>query len=129
MRGSETVLVVEDQEGVRRFVEHVLEHGGYVVIGAADPAAALRAASTNRPIDLLLTDVVMPGASGVELLASLRVTRPGLRVLFMSGFADDAVVHRGIIDPAAAFLPKPFTGPALTRKIREVLDAPVTVGT
>ncbi len=123
VRGSETVLLVEDEESVRRLGERVLRSFGYAVITAADAGQALeRAAAHARPIDLLVTDVVMPGRGGRELADLLRSSRPGIRVLFTSGYTDDAVVRHGIRQSDVWFLQKPFTPLSLAKKIREVLD-------
>jgi two-component system cell cycle sensor histidine kinase/response regulator CckA len=124
--GSETILLAEDDPGVRALVGAVLKRSGYAVLVAALPSEALSiAGERDRRIDLLLTDVIMPGMSGSELCRRVQAMRPGLRVLYMSGFADDTVVHHGVLDPDTPFLQKPFTGPALAQKIRETLDRPV----
>ncbi len=123
--GTETVLLVEDEEAVRGLAARVLRSYGYQVLAAADAAEAERLAATaGRFLHLLLTDVVMPGRSGLELAQRLLPSRPKMRVLYMSGYADDAIDHRGELDANAAFLPKPFVPEALARKVREVLDAP-----
>ncbi len=123
--GSETVVVVEDSEGVRQLVRIMLESSGYRVHALDDdPAAAIRLCSEHDgPIDLLLTDVVMPEMSGPELAGRLAAQHPGLRVLFMSGYADDAVFRHGVLSPEAAFIEKPFTARTLAAKVRAVLDA------
>ncbi|MBN9522390.1 response regulator [bacterium] len=122
-RGTETVLVVEDEDAVRALTRHVLRHAGYVVVEAADAGAAARAAE-GREIDLLVTDVVMPGLGGRELAERLRASRPGLKVLYLSGYTDDAVVRHGVLHERVHFLQKPFTPAALAWKVREALDAP-----
>ena len=123
-RGSETVLVVEDEPAVLRLSRRALETQGYVVLAAADGADALRIVERHGgTIDLLLTDVVMPGLSGRELADQLSVRRPGIRVLFMSGYPGDAVVQHGTLPPGSAFLQKPFSPDGLARKVRDVLDA------
>jgi two-component system cell cycle sensor histidine kinase/response regulator CckA len=121
-RGSETIMVVEDDDGVRELVRLMLEANGYDVltVGDADEAERL---CTSRSIDLLLTDVVMPEVSGNELAARLGALAPDMRILFMSGYSDEAVVRHGELSAAAAFLEKPFTERALASKVREVLDA------
>jgi len=122
-RGTETVLLVEDTQAVRALVARVLEGLGYTVLEASDASMAeIVAARHHGKIDLLLTDVVMPGDSGPELARRLSAARPGLRVLYTSGYADDAVVHHGVVAAGAAYLQKPFTPDALARKTREVLD-------
>jgi len=103
----------------------VLERAGYRVLVAAGGAEALALAERNDgPIHLLLTDVVMPEMTGRELARRLTSLRPGLRVLYMSGYADEAVAQHGVLDPGTAFLQKPFTPEALAKKVRGVLDAP-----
>jgi two-component system cell cycle sensor histidine kinase/response regulator CckA len=122
-RGSETIMVVEDDEGVRELVRLILEGNGYRVHAVGDPADAARVCSeVPSGIDLLLTDVVMPQLSGRELAERLAEDNPGLRVLFMSGYSDEAVYRHGVLSPDAAFIEKPFTERTLTRKVREVLD-------
>jgi two-component system cell cycle sensor histidine kinase/response regulator CckA len=118
-RGTETIMVVEDDESVRELVRLILEGHGYRV-HTVDPVNAARVGSEG--IDLLLTDVVMPQVSGRELAERLAEDNPGLRVLFMSGYSDEAVYRHGVLSPDAAFIEKPFTQGTLTRKVREVLD-------
>jgi signal transduction histidine kinase/CheY-like chemotaxis protein len=121
--GSETVLVVEDDPAIRALVRQVLEMAGYTVIGAGAPTEALEAAERHDgPIHLLLTDVVLPELTGRELAGRLAGQRPGLAVLYMSGYTDDAIVHHGRLDPDTAFLPKPFSPESLVRRVRDVLD-------
>ena len=123
-RGTETILLVEDDETVRKLVRETLVHHGYTVRDAPDAAAARRIAkSYPGPIHLLITDVVMPREGGRELAASLTRLRPETKVLFMSGYTDQAVVNNGLLNSAAAFLQKPFTPAALAAKVRETLDA------
>ena len=123
-RGSETIMVVEDDIAVRDLVRIMLEANGYRVVTVHDAEEAARLC-TARPggVDLLLTDVVMPGLSGRALAEQLAELAPGLRVLFMSGYSDEAVHRHGVLGHSAAFLEKPFTERTLTRKVREVLDA------
>jgi CheY-like chemotaxis protein len=124
LEGRETVLVVEDEEMVRTLARRMLEGSGYSVLIASTPGEALRACKQYQgEIDLIVTDVVMPQMSGGELAARLAELRPGTPILFMSGYADDAIGHRGVLDDGIAFLQKPFSGEALARKVREVLDA------
>ena len=120
--GTQTVLLVEDEEGLRELTRRLLARQGYTVVVAGDAEEAIRRFDENPSIDVLLTDVVMPGASGPELVGQLMARRPGLKVIYMSGYTDDAIVHHGVLNPGIAFLHKPFTSDALGRKIREVLD-------
>ena len=123
-RGTETVLVVEDEAAVLSLTRRALEAQGYVVLAASDAAAALRVVERHGgTIHVLVTDVVMPGLSGRELADKLAAQRPGIRVLYMSGYPGDAVVQHGGLPPGSAFLQKPFSGDTLARKVRDVLDA------
>ncbi len=125
--GSDTVLVVEDDEDVRRLTHKVLQGRGYTVLVSENGPEALRVAAQHAgPIQLLVTDVVMPGMSGREVGLLLAPGRPEMRVLYLSGYADESIVHHGVLEPGLAFLQKPFTPEALARKVREVLDAPRT---
>lgn len=121
---EETLLVVEDEEALRILAKRILERQGYRVLLAANAGEALQLFKSNEIIDLILTDVIMPGGSGAELTKRLVAERPGLKVLYMSGYTDDAISHHGVLDPGIAFLNKPFTSESLRRKIREVLDGP-----
>jgi PAS domain S-box-containing protein len=122
--GTETVLVVEDEEAVRHLVCRVLRAKGYRVLEAPHAEAALLLAGTTRtPIDLLLTDMVMPGMGGSALAAELTASRPSLRVLFITGYAPEAVERRGELVDAGGLLEKPFSADQLARKVREVLVA------
>ena len=124
LRGSETILLVEDQEQVRAVAAGILRRNGYRVIVAQNAGDALLLAEKHRgDIHLLLTDVVMPQMRGVELARRLALVRPGLKVLFMSGYTDDSIVRHGVLDSKMAFLQKPFTPESLTRKLREVLTS------
>jgi two-component system cell cycle sensor histidine kinase/response regulator CckA len=120
--GGETVLVVEDAEGLRLLATKLLERLGYTVLVAANATQAMQLFEDNSAIDVVLTDVVMPGGSGPELTKRLIGRRPGLKVIYMSGYTDEAIVHHGVLDPGIAFLHKPFTSDTLSRKIRETLD-------
>ena len=125
-RGTETILLVEDQGALRNVVRESLEACGYRVIDATDPSEAQRrSADFEEPIDLLLTDVVMPRMSGRELAERLVRERPSLRVLFMSGYANDVALREGVSDRTIAFLPKPFTPHQLAERVRTVLDSPL----
>jgi len=121
--GSETVLLVEDDASLRTLAVRVLKNYGYEVLVAGEGVEALSIASDQRTlIDAVVTDVVMPGMNGRELVERLVASRPDLKVLFMSGYTDDDVLRRGVLHGEAAFLQKPFTPEQLGRKIREVLD-------
>jgi PAS domain S-box-containing protein len=123
LRGTETVLVVEDMAAVRAVTCEMLKRYGFTVHDAADGATALHlAASLGAPIDLLLTDVVMPDINGRDLATRFQQLRPHMKVLFMSGYTDDAVVRHGILEEGIAYLQKPFTPTSLVWKVREVLD-------
>jgi two-component system, cell cycle sensor histidine kinase and response regulator CckA len=122
-RGSETVLVVEDEDDVRRVVVHMLQQLGYDVLTAASGAEAMRlCGETERHIHLLLTDVVMPKMSGKELADRLCGNLPGLKVLFVSGYTGSVIIHHGVLDPGTHFLQKPFSAAQLGGKVREVLE-------
>jgi PAS domain S-box-containing protein len=124
-RGTETVLVVEDEPGVRAVILRTLREQGYTVLEARHGLEALHLGTQPlEKIDLLLTDVVMPQVSGREVAENLTRAHPELRVLYMSGYTDDAVVRHGILSEGAVFLQKPFTPDVLAHKVREVLDAP-----
>jgi signal transduction histidine kinase/ActR/RegA family two-component response regulator len=121
--GNETILIVEDEDGVRRVAERMLHPRGYRVLAAANGTEALRQCDEHSgQIDLLLTDVVMPEMSGRELAARLAKLSPGLKVLFMSGYADDTIVRQDMLNPGSRFLGKPFSREDLLRKVRQVLD-------
>ncbi len=122
-RGGETVLLVEDEEMVRGLARRILAAHGYAVLEARNGVQALEVAARHGgPIHLLLTDVVMPQLSGRQLADQLLPQRPAMRVLFMSGYADDTALRRGVYEAAADLLPKPFSPDALAHKVREVLD-------
>jgi two-component system cell cycle sensor histidine kinase/response regulator CckA len=119
---SATVLVVEDEEALRELLRRLLERQGYAVLLAAHADEARQLFERHASIDVLLTDVVMPGASGPALVTQLATQRPGLKVVYMSGYTDDAMIRRGELPPGMAFLHKPFTSETLAQKLREVLD-------
>ena len=121
--GQETLLIVEDDNSVRALTRTVLRSYCYDVIEAVDAGDALRCVSEHtKPIHLLVTDLVMPGMSGRELAERLKALRPEVKVLYVSGYTDDAVVRHGLLETEVAFLQKPFTPSALACKVREVLD-------
>jgi two-component system cell cycle sensor histidine kinase/response regulator CckA len=123
-RGSETILLVEDEAPVRKMTTLLLERLGYQVQNASSGEEALRLARGNREkIDLLLTDMLMPGMSGSELADALLARDPALKVLFLSGHTVDTVVRHSAVHTEVAFLQKPFTFDALSKKLREVLNA------
>jgi two-component system cell cycle sensor histidine kinase/response regulator CckA len=123
--GSETILLVEDEESVRQLVRETLQSRGYRVLEAANGNAALTLAAAHaETIHLVVTDVVMPGISGHELAQKISATRPGMKILYLSGYAEDAFTTPFAADAQKAFLQKPFTLQALSRKVREVLGAP-----
>jgi CheY-like chemotaxis protein len=125
--GTESILLVEDQADVRLLAAIALQSKGYHVIEASSGAEVMKLVGQARPpVDMLLTDVVMPGMSGRLVAEALRPLYPGLRVLYMSGYTDDAVVRHGVVGSGDAFLHKPFTPLGLARKVREVLDRSVS---
>jgi CheY-like chemotaxis protein len=126
LRGTETILLVEDEEQVRAVVRGILRRNGYDVLEASKPDEAILFCERHpHPIHLLLTDVVMPNVSGPELARRLTRKRPTMKVLYMSGYTDDTVVRHGILDDEIPYLQKPITPQALSSKVREVLDAPL----
>jgi PAS domain S-box-containing protein len=129
-RGSEIVVLVEDNDAVRALAQEILETLGYTVLAAASPSEARALCEAREgPIDLLLTDVVMPEMSGRQLAEIVRRGHPETRILYMSGYADNVVVHRGILDAGTHLVQKPFTLEALADKVREVLDGPAPATT
>ena len=124
-RGAERILLVEDEDVVRNLVREILEDQGYVVTDAAEPEAALVRWTDSGPFDLLLTDVVMPKLNGRQLAEKLSLGRPGLKVLYMSGYTSQAIAARGVLEPETAFIQKPFTSAELTVRVRDVLDGNV----
>jgi CheY-like chemotaxis protein len=125
LHGAETVLLVEDEDSVRAVAREVLRAHGYRVLEATNGVEALRVAEEHDgPLHLLVSDVIMPEMGGGELAHRLLKERPGLRVLFFSGYTDDAIIRSGVHDRVTAFLHKPFSIETLARKVRDVLDAP-----
>jgi len=122
--GSETVMVVEDDEAVRDIVCQILRSGGYSVLEAHSSEEAQKISEKHEaPIHLLVCDIILPDIDGPALVKRLAPMRPDMRVLFISGYADEAIVRHGVLEPGLAFLPKPFTAEVLVRKVREVLEA------
>jgi CheY-like chemotaxis protein len=121
--GTETVLVAEDEAGVRRLIQRVLEHHGYQVLAVATPHDAIEMArGFAEPIHLLLSDVVLPHMSGRALASHVTDIRPEVRVLYTSGYTDNTITQLGVLEPGTPFIQKPFTPDTLLRKVREVLD-------
>jgi two-component system cell cycle sensor histidine kinase/response regulator CckA len=123
--GTETIFLVDDASPLRELTRLLLEGCGYTVLDAGDPLEAIRIAKEyHGSLPLLITDVVMPSISGIELAERFAAVRPETRVLFTSGYADDAIARHGMLGPGSAFIEKPFTRDVLIRKVREVLDLP-----
>jgi PAS domain S-box-containing protein len=121
--GIETILLVEDDEGVRRAAARVLKRAGYRLLTAGNGAEALAALEVHEgPVDLLITDVVMPGMAGPEVAQRLRGVLPGLRVLFVSGYSDEVVARQGLVGPNEHYMEKPFVVDALLSRVRDILD-------
>jgi two-component system cell cycle sensor histidine kinase/response regulator CckA len=123
-RGSLAILIVEDDLALLHVTRRSLEEVGYAILSAGSPAEAIQiSASHSGPIDLMVTDVVMPGMSGPQLARHLSPLRPEMKVLYVSGYTDDAIVHHGVLESGLAFLQKPFSPLTLARKVAEVLAA------
>jgi CheY-like chemotaxis protein len=126
--GDESILLVEDELIVRQLVAEILQANGYTVLQAADGPSALELLRRHSgPIELLVTDVVMPGMSGPEVANAVCAMRPGTQVLYISGYTDSAIGHHGVLEPGIAFLQKPFSADDLTRKVRGLLDGAAVV--
>ena len=124
-RGTETILVVEDYASLRQLIRRMLEPAGYTVLLAGTGNEALRLIESHKgPVHLVLTDVVMPGISGLVLAARIGETHPEMRVIFTTGYTDDALLRNGINTDVERFLAKPYTKEALLDAVRTVLDAP-----
>jgi two-component system cell cycle sensor histidine kinase/response regulator CckA len=129
MRGSETILLVEDDGEVRHLTHTILKRQGYAVLVAKDTSDALTILNSHEgPIQLLLAGVVMPNMSGKDLFLKAAEKRPQLKVLYMSGYTDNVIAHRGVLDEGILFIQKPFTVQGFAAKVREVLDQKVTTG-
>jgi len=124
LAGSQTILLVEDSEDLRELATKLLERQGYRVHVAGDGEEALQLFAQHPDIDVLLTDIVMPGASGPELTSRLVSQRPDLRVVYMSGYTEETIIQHGVLKPGIGFLHKPFTSETLGRKLREVIETP-----
>ena len=124
LKGTETILLVEDADPVRTLTRRVLENAGYRVLEAASAEAAIKLCESihDDKIDLLLTDVVMPGMNVDDMSKILLAKQPGMPVLYTSGYTDDAIMRRGVFEAGGNFLEKPFSPASLTLKVREVLD-------
>jgi two-component system, cell cycle sensor histidine kinase and response regulator CckA len=124
LKGSETILLVEDEEQVRRLACDILQASGYTILEASGGLEALQVCETNHGgIQLMVTDVVMPGMSGRELADELSTVRPEMKVLYVSGYTEDAIGEYGVLEEGVNFLQKPFRPSDLARKVRDVLDA------
>ncbi len=129
MTGKETVLIIEDDDALRAVVAETLQGAGYIVLEAGSPQQALTiAAQTDVEIQLVITDVVLPGRKGPETAAQVRNIQPGARVLLMSGYTDPLLDGNPLMEHGLPFIGKPFARDALLRKVREVLDRPTASG-
>jgi DNA-binding NtrC family response regulator len=125
-QGSETILLVEDEEAVRELASRILSAKGYSVVAAKSTKEAEQFSEKSKgKIHLLLTDIIMPGTSGRELARRITARHPRTRVLYMSGYTDNVLVQGGVLEASLSFLQKPFTPGALVQKVRDVLDSRV----
>jgi CheY-like chemotaxis protein len=123
-RGTERILLVEDDDAVRRVTASILESGGYAVTSEKDGASALESLSdASAAPQLLVTDVVMPGMDGREVARRVSARFPAVRVLFISGYTENAIVHQGVLEEGIEFMPKPFTSADLLQRVRALLDS------
>jgi CheY-like chemotaxis protein len=122
----EVVLVVEDDDDVRMFTTESLRDVGFTVIEASDAPSALRMLENHPEVQLLFTDVGLPGINGAQLVAEAKLRRPDVKVLFTTGYARNAIVHQGRLDPGVELITKPFTRAQLASRIRDILDTPVS---
>jgi CheY-like chemotaxis protein len=128
--GSQTILIVEDDVALLQVTHRSLKEVGYAILAAQSPAEAIHISESHLgPIHLMVTDVIMPGMSGDKLAAYLSVLRPEMKVLYVSGYTDDSIVHHGVLEPGLAFLQKPFSPRILARKVSEVLAMPLLLQT
>ena len=122
--GSETILLVEDDESLRKLVQIVLEQNGYKILEAINGEDALRVAEAyDGPIDMIITDVVMPRVGGRELINRLQPVYPDIKVIFMSGHTDSTIAHHGLLETGINFIQKPFSIRELAKKVREILNS------
>ena len=120
---GETILIVEDDDGVRQYAAEILRDLNYQVLEARNSATALKLLDADKNFDLLLTDVVLPGKNGRELATEIERRRPGIKIIFMTGYSRNAIVHQGRLDRGTELIPKPLTEAVLARRIRLVLDS------
>jgi len=120
---GETILIVEDDDGVRQYAAEILRDLNYQVLEARDSITALKLLDADKNFDLLLTDVVLPGKNGRELATEIERRRPGIKIIFMTGYSRNAIVHQGRLDRGTELIPKPLTEAVLARRIRLVLDS------
>jgi CheY-like chemotaxis protein len=127
-RGSETILIVEDDAALLRVTVRCLVEVGYAILAARSPAEAIQISESQPgPIHLMVTDVIMPGMSGAQLASHLSALRPEMKVLYVSGYTDHNIVHDGVLEPGLAFLQKPFSPKTLARKVSELLTTPLPI--